>query len=39
MQKCLKIQSCLKMWFSDTVDIRWYAEVAIYAKIFFPPIL
>ena len=36
MQKCLKIQSCLKMWFSTTVDITWYAKVAIYAKNRFP---
>ena len=33
--KCLKIQSCLKMWFSTSVDITWYAEAAIYGKNLF----
>ena len=36
MQKCLKLQSCLKMWFSTTVDKMWYAIVAIYAKNLLP---
>ena len=29
---CLKIQLCLEMWFSTSVDARWYAEAAKYAK-------
>ena len=36
MHKCLKIQLCLKMWFSTSVDITWYAKVAIYATNIFP---
>ena len=36
MQLCLKIQLCLKMWFSTSVDIPWYAKVAIYAKHLSP---
>ena len=27
----------LKMWFSTSVDIKWYAEAAIYAKNLSPP--
>ena len=29
---CLKIQLCLKIWFSNYFFITWYAEAAIYAK-------
>ena len=29
---CLKIQLCLKMWFSTSFDTTWYGEAAIYTK-------
>ena len=32
---CVKIQLCLKIWFSTFFDITRYAEAAIYTKIFF----
>ena len=36
---CLKIQSCQNMSFFTSFDITWYAEAAMYAKIFFSLIL
>ena len=32
---CLKIQLCLKIWFSTFFDITWYAEAAICKKSSF----
>ena len=32
---CLRIQLCLKMWFSTSFDIMWCVEIAIYAKNLF----
>ena len=35
MHKYQKIQLCLKMWFSTSIDITWYAEAVICAKNLF----
>ena len=34
-RKYLKIQLCLKMWFSTLFDITWCVEAAIYEKTFY----